>query len=176
MISNFYEDLEKAHGAEIIVLNTFQALAPNYHFTDVSSNKEFWHKGDILATSPAGAVTAIEVKDDSCIARTGNVLCEDQVFYHNKNGSSALLDGNMHSNYEIYCVVSQEASRIVVLDFKTLYEHYHEGRYVIIPHAEQTTYAYLMSLEQLLALGAIIAVIDYSTNTITYKNDNSRNK
>lgn len=45
----------------------------------------------------------IEVKDDSRIADTGRVLCEERVCY--KDGDY-FQKGFMYSDYDIFCVVS----------------------------------------------------------------------
>ena len=45
----------------------------------------------------------IEVKDDSRIADTGNVLCEERVFFREGN---YYQKGFMYNDYEIFCVVS----------------------------------------------------------------------
>lgn len=66
----------------------------------------------------------------------------------------------MHSNYDIYCVVSWQENLIYVIDFSILKAHYKEGRYCVIPHKEQTTYCYLISLEKIKELGGLIAAIN----------------
>lgn len=166
MIQQFYLDLEYAKTAEKIALSTFSSLAPDYTFTDVSGDRAYYHKGDILATTPQGRTVCIEIKQDGRIAATGNVLCEDEVDYWN-GGRRA---GNFHSDYEIYCVVSPQKHKIVVMDFPTLKKYYKQGQYKIIHHAEQTTYAYLLPLSFIEEVGGIIAIIDCTNNTLTYRN------
>lgn len=85
------------------MLDTFSAATKKYTFEDVSNNREYFYKGDIKATSSTGKEIFIEVKDDSRIAESKNVLCEYEVYYKESNYYGK---GNMKSNYDIYCVVS----------------------------------------------------------------------
>lgn len=168
MVADFFTDLNKAKVGEEIVLNTFSALAPEYVFNNVSGDPACYHKGDILATAKDGHKIFIEVKQDGRIAQTQNVLLEDEVDYHN----CGRRKGNLHSDYEIYCVVSPQRRKIAVLDFKILKEHYKEGRYCTVPHYDQTTYCYLLPLNRIAELGGVIAVVDYEHLEITYKKEN----
>lgn len=157
MVQQFYIDLAASKGAEEIVLSTLSSLAPEYTFTDVSNIPAYYHRGDIRAIAPDGREILIEVKQDGRIAATGNVLCEDKVYYWD----GGMKDGNFHSDYEIYCVVSPQARKIVIMDFDVLRRNYKSGTYKEIPHYQQTTYCYLLSLERIKSLGGIIAVLDY---------------
>ena len=157
MVSNFFSDLKKAHKAEIIVRDAFAALTDEYSFYDVSGDREYYHKGDIKSIDDDGNEIMIEVKDDSRIAETRNVLCEEFVTYTNGD----FHDGNMYSDYEIYCVLSQAERKIYVIDFSILKAHYKTGHYKVIPHPEQTTYCYLCSLGMIERWGALITVVDY---------------
>ena len=159
MVDGFFKDLFLAKGAEQIVLSTFSELSPNYTFTNVSNEKEYWHKGDILATAADGRKIFIEVKDDGRICDTHNVLCEEEVDYY----GDGIKKGNMHSDYQIYCVVSQAENRIYIIDFSILHAIYKQGHYTIIPHTHQTTYAYLLPLRAINEAGGLIAVINYKT-------------
>lgn len=167
--TQFYIDLMAAKSAEEIVLSTFSSLAPEYTFEDVSSCRNYYHRGDIRAITPDGREVCIEVKQDGRIAATGNVLCEDKVHYYN----SGMEKGNFHSDYEIYCVYSPQKRKLVVMDFDVLRRNYKSGTYKIIHHESQTTYAYLLSLDTIESLGGIITIIDCNTNTLTY--EKSRN-
>jgi hypothetical protein len=64
-----------------------------------------------------GKEIMIEVKDDSKIAETQNVLCEEEVYYDNIQD---FVKGNFHSDYEIYCVVSKAERKVYVMDFSIL--------------------------------------------------------
>ena len=158
MVSNFYTDLKKAREAEEIVRNHFSYLMPDYKFELVGNIPMYFHKGDIRVVSPSGEEHFVEVKDDSCIWKTGNVLCEEEVFFY---GDGELRPGNMYSDYEIYCVVDRRGQYIFVIDFSILKQHYKEGRYTVIQHAEQETRCYLVSLGQLRKWGALMETISY---------------
>ena len=159
MVDNFYSDLRAARGAELLVKEVLSQLTDAYTFEDVSNKREYFYKGDILAIERAtGKRVFIEVKDDSCIARTRNVLCEENVLYYDTN---TIEKGNMGANYDIYCVVSQQERKIYVIDFATLQRNYKKGIYKVIPHPTQTTYCYLCSLHQVAEWGAGICTIDY---------------
>lgn len=158
LVKQFAEDLHNAREAEYIVRNELAHRMPDYKFEVVGHIPLFYNKGDIRAISPSGKEHFIEVKDDSCIWQTNNVLCEEEVFYYN---SGELVDGNMYSDYEIYCVIDRRCGYIYVIDFETLKKHYKEGRYTIIHHEEQDTRCYLVSLCQLRQWGALIETISY---------------
>lgn len=158
MFSEFFRDLNNARGAEVTVLETFAALSDEYIFEDVANIKECRYKGDIKATNKAtGKEIYIEVKNDSRISQTKNVLCEDKVWYH----SGYYQDGNMHSVTDIYCIVAEDCRQIIVIDFKTLKRLYQLGAYKEIQHSQQTTICYLLPLKLLAHYGGIIDIISY---------------
>lgn len=158
MVANFYRDLEKAQKAEILVRDVFAGLTADYTFTAVGDERKYYHKGDILAVGADGQEHFIEVKDDSCIGRTQNVLCEEEVFY---NSIGDFVKGNMYSDYEIYCVVSQDTRKIYVIDFKVLKRIYHKGRYTDMPHKDQMSFVYLVPVAMIKKENGLIAEIDY---------------
>lgn len=158
MVFNFFNDLNKARVAEGIVKDTFTALTDKYTFENVANDRQYFYKGDIKATAADGREIFIEVKDDSRIGDTHNVLCEYEVYYKN-NGTFG--KGNMKSDYDIYCVVSQTEQKIYVIDFPTLQQNYTKGNHKIIYHYDQDTYCYLLPLAVIKQLGGLIAVIDY---------------
>lgn len=158
MVGNFYQDLAKARGAEKLVRETFAALTNDYTFEDVSNEREYFYRGDIKAIAADGKEIFIEVKDDSRIQETHNVLCETAVYYYERGEYGK---GNMSANYDIYCVVSRAEQKIYVFDFPTLKANYGRGRRREIEHPEQRTICYLVSLDILKDCGALIAVIDY---------------
>ena len=104
MLVDFFKDLEQAKPAEDLVLNTLSSLAPGYTFTNVSNIREYRYKGDIMVTTPRGEQIFLEVKNDSRIADTSNVLCEYRNYI--KDGDY-FIKGNMCSDYDYYCIVSQ---------------------------------------------------------------------
>ena len=115
MTSDFFSDLTSAKGAEQKVLEKLSSLTNNYEFIDVSNEQEYWHKGDILAINKAtGARTFIEVKDDSRIAETHNILCEDRIFFYE---SKKWVRGNFYSDYENYTIYSASKNKIYIFDF-----------------------------------------------------------
>ena len=61
------------------------------------------------------------MKDDSRIADTQNILCEDAVYYKE---SGRYVKGNMYSDYDIYAVVSKKEKVIYFFDFAKLKEIY----------------------------------------------------
>lgn len=158
MIRDFFRDLEAAKPAEQLVLNTLSSLATGWSFTNVSDVKEYRYKGDIKATNDNGQVFFLEVKNDSRIADTGNILCEYRNYI--KDGCY-YLKGNMLSNYDFYCIVSQQQRKIYVIDFSILQAHYTEGKHRIIEHFDQDTYCYLLPLERVRELGGVIAELEY---------------
>lgn len=158
MVSNFFTDLKKAREAEVIVRNELAHRMPDYKFELIGHIPLYYGRGDIRVVTPSGEEHFIEVKDDSCIWKTSNVLCEEEVLYYWNN---ELVDGNMYSDYEIYCVVDRRGQFIFVIDFSILKEHYKEGKYKVIQHEEQETRCYLVSLRQLREWGALIETISY---------------
>lgn len=158
MLSTFMLDLQGAKAAERITLEAFQRHSPQFKFIDISANPDYYYKGDLLAVGANGKRYYIEVKDDSRIADTHNVLCEYGVFM---NDSGAMRKGNMYSSCDLYCVVSKQEHLIYVLDFQKLQAIYKEGKHKTIQHKEQTTYAYLCSLEMLDAVGAVLGTLEF---------------
>ena len=159
MLDNFQPDLAFGKKAEAIVLETFSALTTDYTFEDISSIRGFFYCGDIKATDKNGKVKYIEVKNDSRIADTKNVLCEFEVYYKDNEYYGK---GNMDSNCDVFCVVSEQEQKIYVIDFKTLKANYTKGQYKEIEHKKQTTYCYLCELWQVKKWGALIAEVEYS--------------
>lgn len=158
MLKDFFKDLALAKPAEQQVLNTLSSLAPNYIFDDVSNIKEYRYKGDIRATAADGTVYFLEVKNDSRIADTGNVLCEYENYI--KDGGY-FIKGNMQSDYDFYCIVSEQQRKIYIIDFTILKANYTKGKHKVIPHYDQDTYCYLLPLLELKKLGGLVTVLDY---------------
>lgn len=159
MLNNFNTDLAAAKAAEEMVRNIFGSLTNEYRFEDVSNQREFYYKGDIKATSlSTGKEIFIEVKDDSRIAQTHNILCETEVFYKEYG---AFGKGNMSCDYNIYCVVSKEEHKIYVIDFKVLKEIYKKGEFKTIDHPQQTTYCYLLPIWLIKKYNGLLDIIDY---------------
>lgn len=158
MVKQFQSDLARAQKAEYMVRDLLQSLTDEYTFIHVGNDREYYHKGDIKAVDKNGKEIMIEIKDDTRIADTGNVLCEEEVYY---NDCGQWEKGNMYSDYEIYAVVNQKEQKIYFLDFSILKENYRKGEMKLLPHADQQSIVYLISLGKLRRLGAIIKTVCY---------------
>lgn len=166
MTNNFLRDLVIAKTAEEDVISALSYLAPDIEFVDVSNDRAYFYKGDIKAVLPDGRSIMLEVKRDTRICDTGNVLCEEQVYYFDTN---SYAKGNFYSDYEIYIVVCPQKHKMVIMDFAILKSIYKGGRFREIPHEEQITYCYLLPLDEIEEAGGIIAIIDYDNKEITYR-------
>ena len=158
MLKEFEKDREKAKTAEQIVLNTLKALDTNNQYEDVADDRQYFYTGDIKVTTPDGKEYFIEVKDDSRIADTQNILCEEENYIIDQG---YYFKGNMYSNGDIYAIVSQQQKKIYILDYKRLKEIYKKGQYKEIPHRDQITYCYLLELCRAKQWGALITTINY---------------
>lgn len=158
MKKQFLADLEIGKRAEAIVKEVFSNLTNDYSFEDVSNQPEYYQKGDIIATARDGRKIFIEVKNDSRIAETYNILCEDEVYF--KEGGYSNI-GFMHSDYQVFCVVSEQARRIYVIDFKILKEIYTKGEFRRFNHPDQYTDGYLVGLYLIKRYNGLIDVIEY---------------
>lgn len=158
MLTNFKSDLVKGHRAEQIVKEVFSSLTDKYTFTDVSCDPQYYYKGDIMAVAADGKQTMIEVKNDGRIHETNNILCEEEVFM--KEGGY-FTKGNMYSDYEIFCIVSEPGRKIYVIDFKVLKEIYKKGQYKRIDHPQQFSDCYLLDVGTLKKYGGLIEIIKY---------------
>ena len=159
MLKDFYADLEAAKPAEELARNVLASLAPGYEFKDVSYETQCYYKGDIKATAPDGQEFYIDVKNDSRIAETRNILCEEEVYYKDSNYFGK---GNMQSDYDYLCIVSESEQRLYIVDFRKLKEIYKEkGKYKIIKHYDQDTFCYLVPLHVANKYGALIHKINY---------------
>ena len=156
MLSNFSADLAAAKEAEQIVKEAIAAAG--YQVLDVSEDPQYYHTGDLRIILPSGE-RFVEVKDDSRIADTQNILCEEAVYYKE---SGRLVQGNMHSDYDIYAVVSKQENLIYFFDFGKLKEIYQRfGTFKIIQHPEQYSECYLLELCRAIQFKALIAKIKY---------------
>lgn len=156
MVKGFYDDLKKARKSEALVKHILEKVAPENTYT--LTGDWFQNYGDIEVITPEGEIHYVEVKDDSCIAKTRNILCEEEVYY---GDSGKTLPGNMYSNYEIYCVLSRAERKLYVIDFSVLRANYKRGYYKEIPHPHQTTYAYMVELCKIKQWGGLIATLTY---------------
>lgn len=155
---DFWRDLNAARKTEQKALEIFQGLSADYRFIDVSDNELYYHKGDIKAIAADGTEYMLEIKGDSRIHETGNVLCEECNYWYDTGETT---QGNMYSDYQYYCVLSEAARKLVIIDFKVLQANYKKYRYIQHRHADNESTYYLMPLKDINRLGGIIKVIDY---------------
>lgn len=187
MFDKFKTDLNNAKEAEKIVKDVLESMTNDFDFQDVSEKKECWHLGDIKAyynyCSYCGGFGFggnplsyeeyeeykynyyIDVKDDSRIGDTGNILCEEQVWFRNK---STPVKGYMYSGYDYLAVVSKKENKIYMLDFHLLQKHYKQGRKIRINHREQYNDVYLYSLDKAKENGILMATIEYDKGNNNY--------
>ena len=158
MCKQFYIDLRKAHRAEDLVREQFSKLTDKYTFEDVANNPFYYHKGDIKAVAKDGKEVMIEVKDDSRIAETKNILCEEGNYFFD---TGEMVDGNFYSDYEIYTIVSKSERKIYVLDFLKLKEIYKNYPITEIKHPQQISYVRLVPLSAARRNNALIEVVEY---------------
>lgn len=160
MLKQFKKDLEAAKPAEELVLKLLQSKNPRYNFTDVSNDCSCYHKGDIKATSKEFPVELyIEVKDDSRIADTKRVLCEEEVYIYD---SDYTIRGNMYNtDTDFYCVVSKKENCVYIFDYKKLQAIYKNGDCQVIKHPEQESVVYLVALGYCKRKGALIYKLNY---------------
>ena len=101
--NEFLNDAAAAKHAEELVAAIMSSLVSSWNFEVIDGEDENQHKGDIRVTDPiTGFSLFLEVKNDSRIAETDNVLCEYLKFFYDKG----YKPGNMTYDYEYYCVLS----------------------------------------------------------------------
>ena len=155
MLSNFEKDRLAAKEAEQIVLNFLSTGLPQYQFKDVSESRGCLLRGDIVAYLD-NMQLFIEVKDDSCIATTHNVLVEDAVYYHSSGNVQ-----KYQSSSDVYTVVSKEERKIYFFNHEKLKKLAKFAPARTIVHEEQTTYCNLVSLDDTKRTGAFLGVAKY---------------
>lgn len=117
-IPEFLESLEAAKPSEYLVAKEFAARNPDWNAENVGDIRKYFYKGDIKITNKnSGEVRFIEVKNDSRIAQTQRVLCEEYVSYKD---TGEIEDGCMYRDYDIYAIVSESERKIYYIDFKKL--------------------------------------------------------
>lgn len=80
-MTQFRKDLEAARASELLVYNYLLSLGlDGVSFELVNDNPAYYHKGDIIARA-ANKEIGIDVKCDSRIAETSNVLCEEENYF-----------------------------------------------------------------------------------------------
>lgn len=159
MVSNFYSDMAKAKKGEQIVLNVLQHTTDEYVFDDVSNLVDYRYRGDIRALDECWGLDeyCLDVKMDSCIGRTGNILCEEKVYFYDAGWAK----GNMQSDYDALAIISVDTQKIYIIDFPKLKKHYKEGYTYYKDHGEQITYGYLFPLSKAWKYDMVKAIITY---------------
>lgn len=158
MTYQFLLDLEGARASEELVTNYLSTLTDEYKFENVGNVREYFYKGDIKATNLAtGEIHMLEIKDDSRIATTHNILCEESSYFFN---SKSWRKGNFYSDYEYYCIYSRSESKLYIFDFSILKKIYKKGRLKSITHHDNINEVYLLPLETAKEAGALIAELD----------------
>lgn len=153
-VKNFFSDLELGQKGEQLVKEVLEKLTKDFTF----SASDDQHKGDILVTSTSGNKYYLEVKTDSRIADTHNILCEEEVFYY---GNGQRKPGFMHSNYQYFCILSKSERKIYIIDFKVLKENYKSGWGKYLYYEDQDSYCYFIKLEKIAEQGGLLYTIKY---------------
>ena len=166
MASNFKRDLKNAKVGESTVRNVLANSTWDWDFKDVSDDASCYYKGDIEAYNVDAGYVFLDVKMDSRIADTGNVLCEEKVYSYVSN---QYYKGNMDSDYDVLAIISVDIRKIWLIDFKVLKAHYKEGRAYNKVHcddygyAAQKTIGTLCSLDKIEKWGGLLYIIDYDS-------------
>lgn len=158
MVKDFWKDLAQARKSEQFVMELLSSLTDEYSFVNVGDDRAYFKKGDIKAINKDGKEIMIEVKCDSRIADTHNLLCEEENYYKN---TGEWIKGNFYSDYQIYCVLSKEERKLYVMDFSILKKHYKSGQFKCIHHYDQDCYCYLCPLGCVRKWGAMIQEVSF---------------
>ena len=158
MLKNFKRDLERGKAAEQLVLEVLNDYYEGWEVESVSDDRSCFYKGDLKATYTTGTVCYIEVKDDSRIADTKKILCEEEVYIKE---TDCTIAGNMSGSGDLYVIVSQQERKLYILDYKRLREIYRKGDFKIINHPQQLSYCYLLELCRAKQFGALLTVLNY---------------
>lgn len=160
MVNNFKRDNIKGKKGEAIALKVLRNLTNDYTFDDVSDDQAFWHIGDIDVYDEWWNMHYfIDVKTDDCIYKTGNILCEERVYY-----LDGAKKGFMYSNYDYLAIVSRPNNCIYIINFEVLKKYYKQGRYMRMAYEDQSSDTYLYPLSKAWKVGAVEAVIKYDDN------------
>lgn len=170
IVSDFKRDLLKSKKSEKIALDVLAFLGDldttgDYAIENVADIEEYWHLGDLLITDRDGLEVFVDVKDDSRIADTRNILCEDKVYYRNTKKKA---DGFMYSGYNYLAVVSQPEKKIYIIDFAKLQKEYKKGRFIILNYTWQYSEIFLYPLDTAIKKGMIMAEIEYEGDSKEY--------
>lgn len=156
-VKQFEIDLARGQKAEHLVMQVLSQLTNEYTFTHIGNLPDFYHRGDILAQGN-GEFIYLDIKDDTVIHETYNVLVEEEVYFKD---SDYYKKGFAYSDYDILCVLSRAARKMYFIDFKKLKEFYKQGEYKRINHADQFSECYLVPLGLIRRKGAMVKELNY---------------
>lgn len=157
-VKEFDNDLQKGREAEELVYQLFSSLTNEYMFEMVGDQPQYYHKGDIKAIAPDGREIMIEVKNDSVIGTSGNVLLEEEVYYKK---TDSYQRGFLYNDYEIYAVVSMDKRQIYIFDFKILKEIFRKGESKRIHHSDQYSDCYLLHMGLVKKYNALLEIVRF---------------
>lgn len=160
----FQRDLAAAKPYEELSRQILSNLTTEYTFTNVADLPQYYHYGDILATGKNGSEFFIDVKRDTRIWETKNVLCEEHVYSKTDDRDEI---GFMYSHYDYLCIVSEKESRLYIIDFKVLKQIYKKGEHRDFDHPTQWTDGYLLNLATIKRYKGLTAIINYATGEVT---------
>lgn len=147
---------EIARQSESIAQCILQQLYPQSTFESIHDEQALWHYGDIMQDG----WVYYDVKDDGCIAKTGNVFCElgKKWKYSGEKSDGWMKNGH----YDYVCVLDQISCKMYVLDFRALKKVYREGRYISgIDLGDNYTCGYIVTLNKLRKRGVIECEVQY---------------
>lgn len=105
MVKNFTEDLMRGKTAETAVYN-YLSLLDFLEVENVSDNPLYYNKGDFRVCSNFTTHPYyIDAKNDSRVAQTRNILCEEEVYFKE---TDEYKYGDMYKEYDYLAVVSME--------------------------------------------------------------------
>lgn len=156
---SFKQDAAAALPGELKTMEVLASLTNDYSFQHIDDQTVLGKRGDIIATNKqSGKSYYIEVKNDSRIAETGNVLCEYTKYFKD---TGKYRCGSMSYNYEIFIINSTKNRCLYVIDFEKLKTFYSKGKWVQIEYDNEITYAFLVKLDEVQRQGALMNVIYY---------------
>ena len=160
-VDGFIQDYEFGKIGEQITAKIFNLMGgKTYSFTMVGHLYEYRHIGDIICRNKlTNKETIIEVKNDTRIGTTGNVLCEIDNYYFD---SGEHRKGNIYNPSDIYVVVSRDTHTLFVFNQEKLRQIMTRCRLINIPHQDQITTGFLVPVELAQEEGALITTVDFA--------------
>lgn len=157
MLDNFDTDLAWGKRAERIVARLAQSNGVQVQ--DISDLPQYRQCGDLLITLASGQQYYLEVKNDSVVGSSGNILCEEEVYYKEND---YFKPGFMYNHSDFLLVVSESQREIYVLDFKIMQQIYKtKGQYKFFDYPQQSSDCYLVPLWLAKKYGAWLETINY---------------